>query len=259
MVWSGKMEIPTWKGTQLSHHSFYCYSICRLASPDHNISVGILHLVTPRLYAATEKTRDYGMKWKWGHLRDVKISCPPLCPRSLALSFSNLLNSRMLFHPKLQLTADVIPEGMPFPLPITVALQHVQQSCQWVLQPCKAPPDFFLELLRHKNTLSCTKRLVNPPFPQLNTKLYFFLFNLFREVTVAIQPPSVPPVTFHVITDSFMAQCTSNPMGKAAIVHTNYPIKTEKLFCGADKGAWDLGEGEKRSEQEKGALLGRWQ
>lgn len=41
-------------------------------------------------------------------------------------------------------------------------------------------------------------------------------------------------------------------MGKAAIVHTNYPIKTEKLFRGTDKGAWDLGEGQKRSELEKG-------
>lgn len=44
-------------------------------------------------------------------------------------------------------------------------------------------------------------------------------------------------------------------MGKAAIVHTNYPIKTEKLFRGTDKGAWDLGEGQKRSELEKGVLL----
>lgn len=103
------------------------------------------------------------------------------------------------------------------------------------------------------------KKISESSLPPAEHKALFFLFNLFREVTVAIQPPSVPPVTFHVITDSFMAQCTSNPMGKAAIVHTNYPIKTEMLFCGADKGAWDLGEGEKRSEQEKGALLGRWQ
>jgi len=56
-----------------------------------------------------------------------------------------------------------------------------------------------------------------------------------------------------------MAHCTSNPMGKAAIVHTNYPIKTEELFCGADKGASDLGEGEKRSELEKGVFLGKCQ
>lgn len=173
------MGIPTWKGkTGLSHHSFCCYSVCRAASPDHNISVEVLHLVTPCAYVATEKTQDYGMRWNWGHSRDVKISCLLLCPRSLALSFSNLLNSRMLFHPKLQLTADAIPEGMPFPLPITAALQHVQQPCQWVLQSRKAPPDFFLELQRYKNTLSCTKRLVNPPFPQLNTKLYFFFFYL---------------------------------------------------------------------------------
>lgn len=32
-------------------------------------------------------------------------------------------------------------------------------------------------------------------------------------------------------------------MGKAAIVHTNYPIKTEKLFCGADKGGLGFGGG----------------
>lgn len=95
--------------------------------------------------------------------------------------------------------------------------------------------------------------------PAEHKALFFFKFNLFREVTVAIQPPSAPPVTFHVITDSFMAHCTSNPMGKAAIVHTNYPIKTEKLFCGADKRAWDLGEGERRSELERGVLLGKWQ
>lgn len=49
-----------------------------------------------------------------------------------------------------------------------------------------------------------------------------------------------------------MAHCTSNPMGKAAIVHTNYPIKTEKLFCGADKGAWNLGEGEKWAGERGG-------
>lgn len=149
----------------------------------------------------------------------------------------------MCFDPKLQLRGDAIPQGMPFPLPITAALQHGQESCQRVLQSGKAPPDFFLELPRYKTTLSCTKRLVNPPFPQLNTKLYFLKFNLFREVTVAIQPPSAPPVTFHVITDSFMAHCPSNPMGKAAIVHTNYPIKTEKLFCGADKGGLGFGGG----------------
>lgn len=80
----------------------------------------------------------------------------------------------MLFYPKLQLRGDAIPQGMPFPLPITAALQHGQESCQGVLQSGKAPPDFFLELPRYKTTLSCTKRLVNPPFPQLNTKLYFF-------------------------------------------------------------------------------------
>lgn len=80
----------------------------------------------------------------------------------------------MLFHPELQLRGDAIPEGMALPLPVAAALQHGQESCQRLLQPRKAPPGFFLELPRHKTTLSWTKRLVNPPFPQLNTKLYFF-------------------------------------------------------------------------------------
>lgn len=54
-----------------------------------------------------------------------------------------------------------------------------------------------------------------------------------------------------------MAHCISNPMGKAAIVHTNYPIKTEKLFCGADKGAWDLGEGEKKKWAGERGVIGK--
>lgn len=87
------------------------------------------------------------------------------------------------------------------------------------------------------------KKISESSLPPAEHKALFLKFNLFREVTVAIQPPSAPPVTFHVITDSFMAHCTSNPMGKAAIVHTNYPIKTEKLFCGADKGGLGFGGG----------------
>lgn len=175
VVWSGKMEIPAWKGKQSSRiTAANITSFSGQHTTDNNISVWVSHLVPKRLYQTTGKTLDYGRKWNWGHLRDITISCPLLSPGSLALSFSNLLNSRMLFYPKLQLSGDVIPEGMPFPLPITAALQHVQESCQWVLQSRKAPPDFFLELQRYKTTLSCTKRLVNPPFPQLNTKLYFF-------------------------------------------------------------------------------------
>lgn len=52
-----------------------------------------------------------------------------------------------------------------------------------------------------------------------------------------------------------MAHCTSNPMGKAAIVHTNYPIKTEKLFCGGrQRGLGFGGGGEKKWAGERGVI-----
>lgn len=179
VVWSGKMEIPAWKGKQLLILFCFQASIQQITSQyefhtsSHRGCMRHQDVWDGCIDTWMYETSDYGIKWNWGHLRDMKINCPLLSPGSLALSFSNLL-SRMLFYPKLQLHGDVIPEGMPLSLPVTTALQHVQESCQWVLQSCEAPPDFFLELLRYKPALSCTKRSVNPPFPQPNTKLYFF-------------------------------------------------------------------------------------
>lgn len=46
-------------------------------------------------------------------------------------------------------------------------------------------------------------------------------------------------------------------MGKAAIVHTNYPIKTEKLFCGADKGGLGFGGGGEKKWAGERSVIGK--